>query len=112
MTKPIDDPQSETGRAFIAFMHSRWGPHVVNALVAGPLRWSALHVALGAPAPKVVYDALSRLIDDGHVQRHDPELQVAVYELTPRGRQLAKLARDFSTWIDSQDPAPFDHPHP
>jgi DNA-binding HxlR family transcriptional regulator len=94
---------SEAERALDAAMArvgDRWSLQVVDALMAGPCRFSELQVLLPGVAPNVLSARLRRLEHDGLVvaarysdrpPRHD-------YRLTEGGRELAGAVLLLTRW--------------
>jgi DNA-binding HxlR family transcriptional regulator len=78
----------------------RWSPRIVEALLAGPLRYGELQAALAGIAPNILADRLRRLEKDGllaataYVER-PPRFE---YRLTSEGRALAGAVRLLADW--------------
>jgi DNA-binding HxlR family transcriptional regulator len=78
----------------------RWSLVVVDALLAGPRRWSDLVDEIPGIAPNILSDRLKRLEREAVVISRpysDRPLRV-VYELTAAGRELAGALRLLEDW--------------
>lgn len=78
----------------------RWSLLVVEALLAGPRRWSDLSEAVPGIAPNVLSDRLRRLEREGVVAAEpysDRPLRL-IYGLTPAGRGLTGALRLLTDW--------------
>ena len=118
MARP--DPQSNdpeaTRRASplaaaLARIGDRWSPRIVEALLAGPMRYGDLQAAVIGIAPNILAERLRRLEADGllvatpYVER-PPRFD---YRLTTEGRALAGALRLLADWGAAQDAASGDH---
>ncbi len=78
----------------------RWSPRIVEALLAGPLRYGELQAGVPGIAPNILADRLRRLEADGlltttaYVER-PPRYE---YRLTSEGRALAGALRLLADW--------------
>lgn len=84
----------------VARVGDRWTLLVVNALLAGPLRFNDLLGALPGLAPNILSQRLRHLEREGLVvaapySRRPPR---SVYELTASGRELAGALRLLAQW--------------
>ncbi|GAB4085611.1 hypothetical protein GCM10028784_22410 [Myceligenerans cantabricum] len=84
----------------IAVVGGAWKMTVVKNLLDGPVRFGALHRAVGPVTPRVLTRQLRDLEADGVVHREIyPEVPPRVeYSLTPLGESLADLVRDLDAW--------------
>jgi DNA-binding HxlR family transcriptional regulator len=78
----------------------RWSPQVVEALLAGPLRYGELQAAVAGIAPNILADRLRRLEADGLLAssayaERPPRFE---YRLTAEGRALAGALRLLADW--------------
>jgi len=99
-----DDPSTPGAitplAAALVRIGDRWSPQVVEALLAGPLRYGELQAAVAGIAPNILADRLRRLEADGllastaYVER-PPRFE---YRLTAEGRALAGALRLLADW--------------
>jgi DNA-binding HxlR family transcriptional regulator len=83
---------------------NRWGPAIVDRLLAEPHRFVELREALPGVSSKVLSDTLDRLVGRGVVEHRRPtasEPPVA-YALTERGRSLRPVVAAMRTWGDER----------
>lgn len=78
----------------------RWSPRIVEALLAGPLRYGELQAAVAGIAPNILADRLRRLEADGLLTttayaERPPRYE---YRLTAEGRALAGALRLLADW--------------
>jgi DNA-binding HxlR family transcriptional regulator len=78
----------------------RWTLLLVEALLAGPLRFGDLQEALPGIAPNVLSQRLRRLEGEGLVlaEPYSTRPERFVYELTGAGRELAGALRMLADW--------------
>ena len=78
----------------------RWTLLMVEALLAGPLRFGDLQEALPGIAPNVLSQRLRRLEREGLVlaEPYSTRPERFVYELTGGGRELAGALRMLADW--------------
>ncbi|PZS03315.1 MAG: transcriptional regulator [Pseudonocardiales bacterium] len=78
----------------------RWGLLIVRELLLGPKRFTQLRRGLAGASPNVISQRLKQLEENGIVRRTmlDPPASVAVYELTPRGRDLEPVLLELGRW--------------
>jgi DNA-binding HxlR family transcriptional regulator len=78
----------------------RWTLLMVEALLAGPLRFGDLQEALPGIAPNVLSQRLRRLEGEGLVlaEPYSTRPERFVYELTGAGRELAGALRMLADW--------------
>jgi DNA-binding HxlR family transcriptional regulator len=91
-TSPLEEALVRVG--------DRWSLLVVDALLAGPRRFSDLLEGLPGIAPNVLSDRLKRLEREGVVAStpySERPLRVS-YELTASGRELAGALRLLADW--------------
>lgn len=92
-------PPSALGAA-LDRVGDRWSLQVVEALLAGPLRYNELAAAVVGIAPNILADRLRRL-ERGGVLTAAPYSQRPLrmeYALTPDGRELAGALRLLADW--------------
>ena len=112
---PVDAGTAEARRAGLeraaASVGDRWTLLVVDALLAGPARYSDIEERVAGISPNVLSARLKQLEGTGLVVaapyqsrpvRHD-------YRLTDRGRALASVLDLLAAWGDEGVPAP-THP--
>jgi DNA-binding HxlR family transcriptional regulator len=85
---------------------ARWTVFVVNALEAGPLRFSALVTTIDGVTPKVLIETLRSMEADGLVTRTEylespPRVE---YALTDLGRSLLIPLRAVREWAETHVP--------
>lgn len=86
--------------AALARIGDRWSPRIIEALLAGPLRFGDLQTAITGIAPNILADRLRRLEADGllaataYVER-PPRFE---YRITTEGRALAGALRLLADW--------------
>jgi DNA-binding HxlR family transcriptional regulator len=78
----------------------RWSLLVVDALLAGPRRWSELLEDVSGIAPNILSDRLKRLEREDVVTSRPYSRRPlrVVYELTAGGRELAGALRLLADW--------------
>ena len=78
----------------------RWSFLLVEALLAGPRRWSDLSEDVPGIAPNVLSDRLRRLEGQGVVsaEPYSDRPRRYAYGLTPAGRELAGAVRLLTDW--------------
>jgi DNA-binding HxlR family transcriptional regulator len=91
----------------------RWSLLVVEALLAGPLRFNELGEAVPAIAPNILTDRLRRLERERVVvatpyQQRPPRMS---YALTAIGRDLASALRLLADWGAQREPTGDDAGH-
>ncbi|SER77734.1 DNA-binding transcriptional regulator, HxlR family [Propionibacterium cyclohexanicum] len=90
-------------RTVLARMGERWTPLVVEALDAGPLRFTQVRATVGGVTPKVLTHTLRLMEQDGLVARRvyaevPPRVE---YELTALGRSLREPVRAARRWAET-----------
>src|SRR5215472_10992074 len=82
----------------------RWALLVVRELIFGPKRFVQLRHGLHGVSPNVLAQRLRDLEDAGVVRRYmlGPPAEVAVYELTARGRALEPVLLELGRWGSRQ----------
>jgi DNA-binding HxlR family transcriptional regulator len=85
----------------------RWSLLVVEALLAGPRRWSELDEDMPGIAPNILSERLKRLEREGVVtsRPYSERPLRMVYELTAAGRELAGALRLLADWGAGRSPA-------
>jgi DNA-binding HxlR family transcriptional regulator len=85
----------------------RWSLLVVEALLAGPRRWSELDEEMPGIAPNILSERLKRLEREGVVtsRPYSERPLRMVYELTTAGRELAGALRLLADWGAGRSPA-------
>jgi DNA-binding HxlR family transcriptional regulator len=85
----------------------RWSLLVVEALLAGPRRWSELDEDMPGIAPNILSERLKRLEREGVVtsRPYSQRPLRMVYELTTAGRELAGALRLLADWGAGRSPA-------
>ena len=98
VARHYDDPCG-TARA-LGVVGERWALLVVRELLFGPQRFGSLRAGLHGVSPNVLSQRLRELEDAGVVRRDqlDPPANVAVYELTERGRALEPVLIELGRW--------------
>ena len=98
-TKRHYDDGCATAHA-LELVGERWGLLVVRELMLGPKRFTDLRHDLPGISPNVLSQRLSELEHASIVLRRrlPPPAPAAVYELTPWGRELEPLIREFGRW--------------
>ena len=78
----------------------RWTVLIVRELLAGPRRYTDLHADLPGVSTDVLASRLKEMENDGLVTRRRlaPPAAAAVYELTPRGRDLLPALMARADW--------------
>jgi DNA-binding HxlR family transcriptional regulator len=78
----------------------RWTVLIVRELLAGPRRYTDLHADLPGVSTDVLAARLKEMESDGLVTRRRlaPPAAAAVYELTPRGRDLLPALMVLADW--------------
>lgn len=90
----------------------RWSPRIVEALLAGPLRYGDLRSTVAGIAPNILADRLRRLEADGLLAStayadRPPRFE---YRLTAEGQALAGALRLLADWgAHHLDPGSGDH---
>ncbi len=81
-------------------MGDRWTLLVVEALLAGPLRFNELQERIGGIAPNILSNRTRRLEQDGLLlaQPYSERPPRYIYELTAAGRELAGALRLLADW--------------
>jgi len=101
MTAPRPDSSLPTGLgAALDRVGDRWSLQVVEALLAGPLRYSELATAVAGIAPNILADRIRRLERAG-LLTGTPYSQRPLrleYALTADGRELAGALRLLADW--------------
>jgi DNA-binding HxlR family transcriptional regulator len=89
----------------VARIGDRWSLLVVDALLAGPLRFNDLQSAVAGIAPNILSGRLKTLEAEGVLlaNLYSQRPPRAVYELTATGRDLAGALRMLAAWGASQD---------
>jgi DNA-binding HxlR family transcriptional regulator len=84
----------------LAAVGDRWTLLVVEALLAGPLRFNELQGRTEGIAPNILSNRLRRLEQDGLIlaQPYSERPRRFMYELTPAGRDLAGALRLLADW--------------
>ena len=97
-TRRYDDPCG-TARA-LEVVGERWAVLVVRELLFGPKRFGAIRAGLHGVSPNVLSQRLRELESAGVVRRGtlSPPADVAVYELTERGRALEPILLELGRW--------------
>jgi DNA-binding HxlR family transcriptional regulator len=85
----------------------RWSLLVVEALLAGPRRWSEFDEEMPGIAPNILSERLKRLEREGVVtsRPYSERPLRMVYELTTAGRELAGALRLLADWGAGRSPA-------
>ncbi|TWP37709.1 winged helix-turn-helix transcriptional regulator [Leekyejoonella antrihumi] len=93
-----DDPCG-VARA-LAVIGERWAVLIVRELLLGPKRFGAIRAGLHGISPNVLSQRLHELEGDGIVRRGilPPPADVAIYELTDRGRALEPVLVELGRW--------------
>ena len=90
----------------------RWSALIVRELLAGPRRYTDLHADLPGVSTDVLAARLKEMERDGLVARRrlPAPAAAAVYELTPRGRDLLPALTALADWgaADLAGPRPTD----
>jgi DNA-binding HxlR family transcriptional regulator len=90
----------------------RWSALIVRELLAGPRRYTDLHADLPGVSTDVLAARLKEMERDGLVARRrlPAPAAAAVYELTPRGRDLLPALTALANWgaADLAGPRPTD----
>jgi DNA-binding HxlR family transcriptional regulator len=84
----------------------RWALLIVRELMLGPRRFGQLREGLADPSPNVLAQRLRDLEEDGVLLRRtlEPPADVAVYELTERGRALEPILLELGRWGSAAPP--------
>ena len=101
MTAPVPDASLPTGLgAALDRVGDRWSLQVVEALLAGPLRYGELVSAVAGIAPNILADRLRRLERAGLLVSAPYSQRPLRYEyaLTADGRELAGALRLLADW--------------
>lgn len=101
-TRQYDDPCG-IARA-MQVVGERWAVLVVRELILGPKRFGAIRAGLPGISPNVLSQRLRELQGAGVVRRStlSPPADVAVYELTDRGRALEPALIELGRWGSCQ----------
>jgi DNA-binding HxlR family transcriptional regulator len=93
-------------RNILGHVTGRWGGLVIAALLDGTLRYSALRARVDGISEKMLAQTLRELQLDGLVTRksHPVVPPRTEYQLTPSGREVARLVSALVVWIE-------DHVH-
>jgi len=85
---------------------ARWTVFVVNALDAGPMRFTALKAHIRGITPKALTETLRAMEYDGLVTRteHGGNPPHVDYTLTPLGRSLLVPLRAVREWAETHVP--------
>jgi DNA-binding HxlR family transcriptional regulator len=89
--------------AVLNLIGARWVPTVLNALDAGPLRFTELKKALDGVTAKALIETLRSLEYDGIVDRVEIPSTVPPrvdYSLTPLGRSLLEVLIPVREWAE------------
>lgn len=99
---PMPTSTTPTGplEAALDRIADRWSPRLVEALLAGPLRYGELQAAVTGIASNILADRLRRLEADGLLastayEERPPRFE---YRLTAEGRALAGALRLLADW--------------
>ena len=97
--RPVARTEGALGRA-VEVVGDRWSLLVVDALLAGPLRFNDLAGAVGCIAPNILSQRIKHLEHEGIVvarpySRRPPRFS---YELSSSGRELAGVLRLLAHW--------------
>ncbi|MPY78944.1 MAG: transcriptional regulator [Actinophytocola sp.] len=76
----------------------RWTLLIVRELAVGPRRYTDLHADLPGISTDVLAARLKDMEANGLVVRRKLSVPVWVYELTPRGRELAPVLAGLASW--------------
>jgi DNA-binding HxlR family transcriptional regulator len=112
-------------QAAMEILGKRWTGLIVNVLLEGPQRFSALATRLELVSERMLSERLKELELHGIVQRHVlPDSPVRVqYDLTPKGRALSSVVSAIENWAsqwvsvpddaecDESEQAPLDQDH-
>jgi DNA-binding HxlR family transcriptional regulator len=87
-------------QAAMEILGKRWTGLIVNVLLEGPKRFSALATRLELVSERMLSERLKELELHGIVQRHVlPDSPVRVqYDLTPKGRALSGVVSAIENW--------------
>ena len=89
--------------AVLNLIGARWVPTVLNALDAGPMRFTELEKAVERVTAKALTETLRTLEHDGSVDRAEtpsatpPKVE---YSLTPLGRSLVEVLTPVREWAE------------
>lgn len=88
----------------LAVIGERWAVLVVRELLLGPKRFGAIRAGLHGISPNVLSQRLHELESAGIVRRGtlSPPADVAIYELTDRGRKLEPILIELGRWGSRQ----------
>ena len=90
-------------RAILDQITNRWATLILSALMAGPIRFSALKSKLGGISQKMLSQNLKTLVRDGLVERSvEPTIPPQVsYALTELGAELTTPLVGLIRWISA-----------
>ena len=99
--------RSESARAVLDHVTSRWGVEVLAALSAGACRWGALVRGLDGVSEKMLASTLKKLECDGMVRREVLSLSPphVEYDLTADGREVLRRLLPLVRWVADREPA-------
>jgi DNA-binding HxlR family transcriptional regulator len=89
-------------QAAMEILGKRWTGLILNVLLEGPHRFSALAERLAPVSERMLSERLKELEATGIVKRQvQPESPVRIqYELTPKGRALQTVVTAVSQWAE------------
>jgi DNA-binding HxlR family transcriptional regulator len=98
----VMDPDCPS-REVLRRIGERWTPLVIEALSAGPLRFTRLRQVVGGVTPRVLTATLRGLEQDGLLTRtvYAEVPPRVVYELTPLGSSLLEPIRVNRIWAET-----------
>ena len=87
-------------RTTLALVGQKWVPHIVYELTGGKRRFNELAARVGGCNSRTLRDRLKELEQIGVVHREIVETNPpwVEYELTPRGRELARAMEPLAAW--------------
>ncbi|MCH8949709.1 MAG: helix-turn-helix transcriptional regulator [Chloroflexi bacterium] len=87
-------------RATLALLGQKWVPHIIYELMAGKRRFNELAAVIGGCNSRTLRDRLKNLEGMEIVDRHIIETMPpwVEYELTNKGRELAKALSGLEEW--------------
>ena len=99
--------------AALAAVGDRWTLVVIDALLAGPRRFSELQIAIPRVAPNVLTSRLRSLEEGGLVMgvRYSDRPPRSEYRVTEAGRELAGALRMLSRWGADRSGGDAEGPH-
>jgi DNA-binding HxlR family transcriptional regulator len=98
-------------QAALDLLAKRWTGQIIQSLLQGPLRFSALSSKLEVVGDKMLSERLKELEENGVVERRvipRPVVRVE-YALTSKGRALSRVFSAMSRWAEEwveEEPAP------